>query len=91
MLQVAKNREDVFEEMHKISVKIKHDIALGLKAGAHGIIVADDIAYTQGPFIAALFVQEYLMPLWQEQVNGAHHLKAPVFFTATVISIAYCR
>jgi uroporphyrinogen decarboxylase len=80
MIQVARKPERVFEEMSHISEKITREIDLGLKAGAHGIILADDIAYTQGTFIAPSFVEEFLMPLWLEQVNAAQRLKAPIFF-----------
>lgn len=80
MIQVARTPERVFEEMSQISQKIIQEIDLGLKAGAHGIILVDDIAYTQGTFIAPSFAEEFLMPLWLEQVNASQRLKAPIFF-----------
>ena len=80
MIQVARKPERVFEEMSQISEKIIQEIDVGLKAGAHGIILADDIAYTQGTFIAPSFIEEFLVPLWLEQVNASQRLKAPIFF-----------
>ncbi len=77
---IAENPEAVFEKMAEISRERLEDMALGVKAGAHGIIVADDIAYAQGAFVSRPFAEQYLAPLWREQVNAARNLKVPVFF-----------
>jgi len=51
-----------------------------LAAGAHGIIIADDIAYNQGPMVSPKFVADHLLPCWQAQVAAANELGMPVFF-----------
>jgi uroporphyrinogen decarboxylase len=79
-VNVAHDPEAVFEKMSEISREKIEEIALGVKAGAHGIIVADDIAYSQGPFFSQSFAEKFLTPLWLEQVKAARELKVPAFF-----------
>jgi uroporphyrinogen decarboxylase len=77
---IADNPEAVFEKMAGISRERIEEMALGVEAGAHGIIVADDVAYAKGAFVSRSFAEKYLTPLWGEQVNAARNLGVPVFF-----------
>ena len=54
-------------------------MAQGVRAGAHGIIIADDIAYQRGTYTSADFVQQDLLPIWQRQVVCAKDLGVPIF------------
>jgi uroporphyrinogen decarboxylase len=49
-------------------------------AGAHGIILADDIAYGQGTYMSPDFIERYLQPAWKAQTAKANELGVPVFF-----------
>jgi uroporphyrinogen decarboxylase len=49
-------------------------------AGAHGIIIADDIAYHRSTYISPEFVEHYLLPIWKTQVKAAWNLGVPIFF-----------
>ena len=55
-------------------------IDLAVQSGAHGIIIADDIAYNQGCYVSPSFIRKYLLPCWQEQVDRAKKLRVPVFY-----------
>ncbi|MDQ7094846.1 uroporphyrinogen decarboxylase family protein [Desulfosporosinus sp. PR] len=61
------------------------NIELGLKAlalGAHGIIIADDIAYNGGTFISPKTLRLNFFPGLREQVEVLQRAQAPVFFHA---------
>ncbi len=52
-----------------------------IQAGAHGIIISDDIAYNNGPFFSPQVFREFLLPLLQREVNSIKSFKdVPVFF-----------
>jgi len=80
LMNIAKASEEVGREMKRVSKQVVTTIKQGVAAGAHGILIADDIAYTQGTYMNPAFGERYLLPLWQEQVAAAHNLKTPVFF-----------
>ena len=49
-----------------------------LQAGAHGVIIADDIAYNRGPFVNPAVLRRIFLPLWRDQVRAL--AAVPVFF-----------
>ncbi|HBT47738.1 MAG TPA: hypothetical protein DEA73_07685 [Peptococcaceae bacterium] len=51
-----------------------------VEAGAHGVIIADDIAYTRGTYVAPSLLRELFLPLWQWQVENLKAEGVPVFF-----------
>ena len=55
-------------------------MAEGVAAGAHGIIIADDIAYQQSTYISPTFVEQHLLPVWREQTTFVRDMGVPVFF-----------
>jgi len=79
-LNCADHPEAVFAKMSEISGDILREAAFGVKSGAHGIMIAEDIAHARGLLVSPRFVKTFLMPLWMEQVKTARHLKVPVFF-----------
>ncbi|MGC7872970.1 uroporphyrinogen decarboxylase family protein [Desulfosporosinus sp. SYSU MS00001] len=61
------------------------NLELGLDAlalGAHGIIIADDIAYNGGTFVSPAALRLNFFPGLREQVKIIQREKAPVFFHA---------
>jgi len=51
-----------------------------LQAGAHGVIVADDVAYNRGTFVNPSVLRRIFLPLWRDQVKRLFGV--PVFFHA---------
>ncbi|MCL5290873.1 MAG: uroporphyrinogen decarboxylase family protein [Bacillota bacterium] len=51
-----------------------------LRNGAHGVLLADDVAYTRGLFVQPLLMREIFVPLWRYQVQALKNEKVPVFF-----------
>ena len=49
-------------------------------AGADGILIADDIAYTQGTTVSPEGLRNFFFPSLTRQVKGIAPLKIPVFF-----------
>jgi len=49
-------------------------------AGVDGIILGEDIAYKQGPYISPEDVNRLLLSCWKEQVKKAQDLNLPIFF-----------
>jgi len=80
MGDVVRSPEDVAKAMRNVTVEIARRMEQDLSDGAHGIIIADDIAYNQGPLVPPKFVAKYLLPCWQTQVAAAKGLGIPVFF-----------
>lgn len=61
------------------------NVELGLNAlalGAHGIIVADDIAYNGGTFISQTALRMNFFPGLREQIEALGREEVPVFFHA---------
>jgi uroporphyrinogen decarboxylase len=77
---LVREPETIGREMEKISKQILSVIEIGIAGGAHGIIIADDIAHQQNTYMAPAFYETFLLPLWQEQVVAAKKLVAFVFF-----------
>ena len=55
-------------------------IEVGVRHGAHGIILADDIAYSKNTYMAPDFGRRFLLPWWKQLVSVAHALKVPILF-----------
>lgn len=80
MVNIARSPERVVKDMQQISRQVVSTIKQGIAAGAHGIIIADDIAYTNATYVSPGFCKKYIFPLWQEQVSVALSRHIPVFF-----------
>lgn len=70
----------VADEMARASLQVEALIEMGIGHGAHGIIIADDIAYRKDTYMAPSFGEQNLLPLWRRQVKTGMDLGAPVFF-----------
>ena len=80
MTAITQAPGEVCQILQQRSHHVLATMGRGIRAGAHGIILADDIAYRQGTCVSPDFVEQYLLPLWRTQVNFAHGLGVPVFF-----------
>jgi uroporphyrinogen decarboxylase len=80
LTDVARSPDAVRADFQRFSVPVAASMALGASAGAHGIIIADDIAYQQSTFVSPAFVEHNLLPLWQMQVTQAAASNLPVLF-----------
>jgi len=61
----------VIEEMHGFNIEV---IKLYAEAGAHVILVGDDIAYDSGPFISPEHLRKYVFPYLAGEAEEAHKL-----------------
>lgn len=77
---VAESPDAVCKELRHLSKRVIAEMVRGVKAGVHGIIIADDIAYRQNTYISPDFVKQHLLPIWQTQVTTARDLGVPAFF-----------
>jgi len=77
---MAASPEEVCQELQQLSNQVIAALVQGVSAGAHGIIIADDIAYQQNTYMSPDFVKQKLLPIWQTQVTSARNLGVPVFF-----------
>ena len=80
MTDLAVAPDDVSQELQHISNDVITTMANGVRSGAHGVIIADDIAYSQSTLISPEAVEEHLFPLWSMQAKSVHELGVPVFF-----------
>jgi len=80
LMDIARSPGDVGKDIREIADQVMTTMAQGVSAGAHGIILADDIAYHQGTYMAPGFVEQFLLPIWQMYVKTAKGLGVPVFF-----------
>ncbi|MFZ5647138.1 MAG: uroporphyrinogen decarboxylase family protein [Bacillota bacterium] len=76
----AARPDEAVKEIRFFSQKLIPLIQQAAQEGAHGIIIADDIAYNRGPYMSPAIIKEFILPCWQEQVNAAGELNMPVFF-----------
>lgn len=67
-------------DLQAAAVEAAAGIERGLHCGAHGIIVADDIAYQKNTYMAPDFGRRYLVPLWRRLAALAAAARGPVFF-----------
>ena len=72
--------DKVRKELRELSHPVVADLVQGVTAGAHGVIIADDIAYHRSTYISPDAVKQHLLPIWQRQVTTARDLGVPVFF-----------
>lgn len=77
---ISQSPDKVQKALQRASAKVTVTMEEGVHAGAHGIILADDIAYNQGTYISPGFVHQYLVPLWKHQVDCAKKMGVPIFF-----------
>ena len=80
LMNIARSPGDVGQDLLEIADQVMTTMAQGVGAGAHGIILADDIAYQQGTYMAPGFVEKFLLPIWQMYVKTSKSLGVPVFF-----------
>jgi uroporphyrinogen decarboxylase len=77
---IAHSPDKFCKTLRQISDQVINTMDQGVAAGAHGIIIADDIAYQQNTYVSPNFVEQHLLPIWQAQVLFARDLRVPVFF-----------
>lgn len=80
LMDIARSPGDVGNALRQISGASAATISRGRDAGAHGIIIADDIAYRRSTFMPPDFVAAHLLPVWRTHVSLAKDLGMPVFF-----------
>jgi len=66
--------EHVIEEVHKFNLGV---IELFAEAGAHVILVGDDLAYDNGTFISPAHLGRFVFPYLAGEVEAAHRLNLP--------------
>jgi len=71
---------EITEMIKAFAEKVIEQIKVCATAGVDGIILGEDIAYKQGPYVSPEVVNRLLMPYWKEQVKTAQMLNLPVFF-----------
>lgn len=77
---IAKSPDVLAAEFKSTSDRVMAAMEQGVAAGAHGIILADDIAYNQGTYMSPDFIERHLQPFWKAQTATANELGVPVFF-----------
>ena len=80
LIKTAAAPDAVAAELEGLSGGVTAAMAQGAAAGAHGIILADDIAYQQSTYVSPAFVERHLLPVWRRQAAFAHGLGVPVLF-----------
>ena len=80
LMKTAAAPDEVAGELKRISGQVTAAMAEGVAAGAHGLIIADDIAYQLSTYISPTFIERHLLPVWHEQTAFARDLGVPVFF-----------
>jgi uroporphyrinogen decarboxylase len=80
LTRIAQEPDVVEAEFTRLSDQVRSSMVQGIKAGAHGLILADDIAYKQGTYTSPDFIQQHLFPFWKEHVMLAGNQDAPLFF-----------
>ncbi len=77
---ISKSPDELAADFKSTSEQIMASMDQGVDAGAHGIILADDIAYNQSTYMSPGFIEKYLQPAWRVQTAKANELGAPIFF-----------
>lgn len=80
LTEIAQSPDAAGAELWQASESVAEIMAQVVAAGAHGIILADDIAYQQGTFTSPDFIEQRLLPIWQVQTATAGKLGVPIFF-----------
>ena len=68
---IARSPDVVARDLRQDTGRVLAAVSRGVGAGAHGIIIADDIAYRQGTYMSPDFCEHYLFPLWRSQAAAA--------------------
>lgn len=72
------------EKMIKLATQQAHDGVVQAKEllsqGAHGILLADDVAYSDGLYLPIGLMRDIFVPLWRAQVEALKGQSVPVFF-----------
>lgn len=77
---ISKTPEELAADFKASSKQIIAVMDKAVDAGAHGIILADDIAYNQSTYMSPDFIEKYLQPAWKNQTTKAKELGVPIFF-----------
>jgi uroporphyrinogen decarboxylase len=65
----------VIEEVYRFNLEV---IKMFAEAGAHVILVGDDLAYDNGPFIPPGLLRKYVFPYLAGEAEAAHRFNLPV-------------
>lgn len=65
----------VVEEVYRFNLEV---IKMFAEAGAHVILVGDDLAYDNGPFIPPSLLRKHVLPYLAGEAEAAHKLNLPV-------------
>ena len=76
---IALRPEETAGDFNRVSHDLESRMRAEIRAGVHGIIVGDDLAYTMGPYVSPAFIEKYLQPCWCRQVACGRDLGVPVF------------
>ena len=78
---------DLYRRPDDVSAMMNQAVAFNLKLarkaagqGAHGILIADDIAYTKGLMMSPDMLRQIFFPVLKKQVEQISALSLPVFF-----------
>lgn len=83
ILKLTHSNQELAGRIFRRFAQLNTEIALkALEAGAHGIIIGDDIAYNKGTYFSPQVMREILFPHLQSMVTGIKKTGAPVFFHA---------
>lgn len=80
LCRVATREQKIIELVRNEARWGMEEALRAVEAGAHGVILADDIAYTRGLYINPKLVRDIFLPLWEHQVAKLRERKIPVFF-----------
>jgi len=80
MQAVAGQPEAAAAEITKASPTVVENIRQAVALGAHGILLAEDIAYQHSTYVSPTFGNRHLVPLWRDQTEAAAAAGAPIFF-----------
>ncbi len=79
MTEIARSPDAVASELWQVADSVTEIMEMGVAAGAHGIILADDIAYQQSTYTSPGFIEQRLLPVWKVLTATAGKLDVPVF------------
>ncbi len=78
MVSLARDPEGVKRQLHKLGEK---NIGVAKEAAARGaeaVIIGDDIAYRQGPFISPEIMRRVIFPAWEGETKAMKNMGLPV-------------
>ena len=80
LTSVAGQPEAVAGKIRKQAAETAGLIERIVEFGAHGVIIADDIAYSKGTYVSPAYLNKHLIPCWRELVSKVGEFSIPVFF-----------